>query len=218
MIKILESWTTFSQFIGERIFKKNRYGAMGNLKILIVEDDPVTLSLLAKKLRKEGFEVETTHDGDDALRRISEEPFDVVLTDLLLPGEMDGMGVLENIKAEHKNTEVILITAYISVESAVEAMKKGATDFLTKPINFDELIIKLNKIDDVRALAKAARDLRNAMDVTEKSASDTIQELEVMISDLKTTFSEVRGVLTEPGAQSEDRIDKALHLLEPLVS
>jgi DNA-binding NtrC family response regulator len=191
---------------------------LGNLDILIVEDDTITLSLLAKKLRKEGFGVETTHDGDDALRRITDKPFDVVLTDLLMPGELDGMGVLEKIKAEHKQTEVILITAYISVESAVEAMKKGATDFLTKPINIDELIMRLNKIETVKSLAKAATDLRNAMDVTEKSAANTILELEIMISELKSTFSEVQGALTELDSSSEERIDKALHLLEPLVN
>ncbi|MBN1850795.1 MAG: response regulator [Deltaproteobacteria bacterium] len=191
---------------------------MGTLKILIVEDDPVTLSLLAKRLRKEGFEVETTHDGDDALRRIAGEPFDVVLTDLLMPGETDGMGVLENIKRLYPHTEVILLTGYISVESAVEAMKKGATDFLTKPINFDELIIRLNKIDDMRALIKAATDLRNAMEVTEKSAADTIQELEIMLSEFRSAFSEVRDALTEPHTHSQDRIDKALNILQPLVN
>jgi FixJ family two-component response regulator len=95
-------------------------------------------------------------------------------------------------------------------------MKKGATDFLTKPLNYDELTIRLNKIETVKSLAKAATDLRNAMDVTEKSASGTIQEQELIISELKTICSKVQNILIDLDVPIQERIENALNLLDPL--
>jgi len=88
-------------------------------------------------------------------------------------------------------TEVILITAFASVENAVEAMRKGAADYLQKPINHDELMLRLEKISSMNALIKNAGDLREAMDVTEQNAAATIQNLEMEISRLNRKLSEV---------------------------
>ena len=77
---------------------------------------------------------------------------------------------------------MIVITAHSSVDTAVDAMKKGAVDYLEKPVNFDELFLRLEKISEVKALMKNAGDLREAMDVTESSAAQTIQNLEIINS------------------------------------
>ena len=183
------------------------------LKVLIVEDDPVTRKLLEKKLVNEGYEVECANNGSKAIDLLSEKTYDVVLTDLMLPGNIDGIGVLEFSKSKREKTEVILITAYASVESAVETMKKGAADYLTKPINIDELLIRLAKISAMKSLAKNADELREAMDVTEKNASQTIHELEFMISDLQNAFSNIKGVLADEAINEHQRIEKALDLI-----
>ena len=183
------------------------------LKVLIVEDDPVTRKLLEKKLVNEGYEVECANNGSKAIDLLSEKTYDVVLTDLMLPGNIDGIGVLEFSKSKREKTEVILITAYASVESAVETMKKGAADYLTKPINIDELLIRLAKISAMKSLAKNADELREAMDVTEKNASQTIHELEFMISDLQNAFSNIKGVLANEAINEHQRIEKALDLI-----
>ena len=183
------------------------------LNVLIVEDDPVTRKLLEKKLVKEGYEVQSSNNGSKAIDLLSENIYDVVLTDLMLPGNIDGIGVLEYSKSKREKTEVILITAYASVESAVETMKKGAADYLTKPINIDELLIRLAKISAMKSLAKNADELREAMDVTEKNASQTIHELEFMISDLQNAFSNIKGVLSDEAINEQQRIEKALDLL-----
>ena len=183
------------------------------LKVLIVEDDPVTRKLLEKKLVNEGYEVEYANNGSKAIDLLSEKIYDVVLTDLMLPGNIDGIGVLEFSKSKREKTEVILITAYASVESAVETMKKGAADYLTKPINIDELLIRLAKISAMKSLAKNADELREAMDVTEKNASETIHELEFMISDLQNAFSNIKGVLADEAINEHQRIEKALDLI-----
>lgn len=189
---------------------------MTNLKILVAEDDPVTLKLLEKKLTNAEYEVELARDGVEAVDIISESYFDVVLTDLMMPGYIDGIGVLEYVKEKYGQTEVILITAFASVESAVEAMKKGATDYLTKPINFDELMLRLDRIRTVKSLAKESIDLREAMDVTERNAGETIQDLEMMVYELQLKCSEIKGILSENGDDEYDRIERALKVLNPL--
>ena len=118
---------------------------MQTLKILVVDDDPVTLSLLYKRLVKEAYEVETADNGIGATQKISTNYYDVILTDLMMPGGVDGIGVLEAAKKKNIKTEVILITAHASVNNAIESMKKGATDYLQKPVNLDEVLLRTRK-------------------------------------------------------------------------
>ena len=186
---------------------------MKNLKILVVDDDPVTLLLLKKKLTNAEYEVDLAKNGNEAVQFISESFYDVVLTDLMMPGGPDGIDVLEAVKAKHDRTEVILLTAYASVETAVDAMQKGAADYLQKPINFDELFIRLEKINHMKKLLKDACDLREAMDVTEGNAAQTIQDLEMMISKLDGILSEIKSVLSKDNLDAYKRVRMALEIL-----
>ena len=186
---------------------------MNNLTILLVDDDPASLVLLEERLKAADYDdIETAKNGVEALKLISKRFFDVVLTDLMMPG-MDGLGVLKGTKERYSNSEVILITAHASVDNAVEAMKKGATDYLQKPINFDELMIRLEKISNLKALAKNARDLREAMDVTESNASETIQNLEIMVAQLEDKLSQIKMILTGQDLDTVQRIADVLELL-----
>lgn len=186
---------------------------MTTLKILVVDDDPVTRSLLTKRLMREDYTVDTAEDGVTALRKIRDHFFDVVLTDLIMPGGIDGIGVLEAAKKTHIKTEVILITAHASVDNAIEAMKKGAADYLQKPINVDELILRLEKIHNLKMLIKNACDLREAMDVTEKSAAQTIQDLELMVADLNRRRASARKALKQADMEPLARIQQAVDAL-----
>jgi len=186
---------------------------MNNLRILVVDDDPVTRLLLEKRLKNEDYEVETAEDGIEAVDLISKRYYDVVLTDLVMPGGVDGIGVLEAARARSDRTEVILITAYASVDNAVAAMKKGAADYLQKPINLDELMLRLEKIGNLRSLLKNASDLREAMDVTERNAGQTIQDMEMTVSRLRGKLSEVRDALTKEGIDPSGRVMIALRTL-----
>ncbi|MEA2038527.1 MAG: response regulator [Thermodesulfobacteriota bacterium] len=170
---------------------------MNNLKILVVDDDPATVSLLERRLKNAGYEIETADNGAEAVRLISKCHFDVVLTDLMMPGGLDGMGVLEAARQMSNRTEVILITAYASVDNAVEAMKKGATDYLQKPVNCDELLLRLEKISNLKTLIRDAGDLREAMDITEANAAQTIQNLEMEVARLQKKLSEIRKIVSE---------------------
>lgn len=184
---------------------------MNNLKLLAVDDELVSRSFLERKLKNAGYDIESAENGNEAIDLISKSYFDVVITDLIMPGDVDGIGVLEAAKANYSGkTEVILITAHASVDSAVEAMKKGASDYLQKPINFDELMFRLEKIGNVKALVKNAGDLREAMDVTEMNAAQTIQDLEIKVFQLQNKLYEINKVLSDYDIDASERVRIAL--------
>lgn len=187
---------------------------MTNLRILVVDDDPVTRKLLSKRLANDEYTVDTAEDGVIAIEKIAGQYYDVVLTDLIMPGGVDGIRVLEEAKRANIKTEVILVTAHASVDNAIEAMKKGAVDYLQKPINFDELFLRLDKIRNLKMLIKNASDLREAMDVTEKTSAETIQDLEMLVKELKGRLTAIRATLEQSDVDPETRLRLALSGLD----
>jgi two-component system response regulator HydG len=123
------------------------------IKIIIAEDEEITLKHLLHNLKSEGYEVTGVHNGLDAWNRIQKEQFDVVIADIKMP-EMDGLTLLGKVKEKYPDIEVLIITGFGTIDSAVEAMKKGAVDYITKPFNFDELILKLGKIQEKKSLQR----------------------------------------------------------------
>jgi len=109
-----------------------------NVRILIVEDEKIGLRNLEHVMKKEGYEVVGTQRGPNALKLLEEQEFDVVLTDLKME-KVDGMDILGKCKELYPDTEVIMITAYATITSAVETMRKGAYDYIAKPFKLDEV-------------------------------------------------------------------------------
>ena len=107
-------------------------------RVLVVEDDDSLRRVTQLHLEKLGFSTTATANAEEALRIMGESPYDVLLTDLHLPG-MSGIDLLKRVKMEHPETIVIVITAFATVASAVEAMKSGAYDYITKPLHHHEL-------------------------------------------------------------------------------
>lgn len=112
--------------------------------ILIVDDEENHRLMLRAHLEGEGFEITEAADGRDAVQQISERPFDLILMDVRMPN-MDGIEALRRIRGSHPSVLIIMMTAYGSIDSAVEALKAGAEDYLTKPLDMDELIFKVKK-------------------------------------------------------------------------
>jgi DNA-binding NtrC family response regulator len=131
-------------------------------KILVVDDDVSTRSSLADFLRSEGYEVETAADGFKALPKLDELAPDLVLTDLQMPG-LDGLGLLDKALQAEFEPAVIVMTAHSGIESAVAAMRAGASDYLSKPLNLDELGILLERALERRALKTEAKLLRQRL-------------------------------------------------------
>ena len=186
---------------------------MRNMTILVVDDDPVIRRMLEKRLKKEGYEVLIAEDGYQARKILPQQHIDVVLTDLMMPGSIGGIEVLDIAKKISANIEVILITAHSSVDTAVEAMKKGAADYLEKPINFDELFLRLEKIANIQSILRNAQDLSQAMDTTESAAAATIQNLEIKTAEFQGRLDNIEAILRDEQSTPYDRIDKVLDLL-----
>ena len=108
-------------------------------KILIVEDDVAFCQMLETFLTKKGYEVNASHTGNDALAKIKSNNYDIVLTDVRLP-DRDGNEILQILKEEHPGTKVILMTGYAEVNLAVDAIKTGAFDYISKPINPEKML------------------------------------------------------------------------------
>ena len=110
----------------------------GSHTVLVVDDDPGHRGMLEALLGRWGLAVTSAGDGKEAVARVCERPFDVVLMDIRMP-DMDGITALKEIRKYNPAVPVVLMTAYSAVESAVEAMKSGAVDYLIKPLDFDQL-------------------------------------------------------------------------------
>ncbi len=130
--------------------------------ILIVEDEQVLRSSLAQLLGDEGYSVVQASDGHAALQQVVEQPFHLVITDVRMP-EMDGITLLDHLKQAAPETPVIIMTAYGTVESAVGAMKSGAFDYLLKPVNFSDLLVKVQRALDFTELSRVQKVMTQQM-------------------------------------------------------
>jgi DNA-binding NtrC family response regulator len=127
------------------------------LRILLADDEKAIAVTLGDALRAAGHEVEVVNDGVAAAAAVERAPFDVVVSDVRMPG-LDGMTVLRRAKARDRGTEVILVTGFATVESAVEAMKAGAFHYVQKPFYNEDIVRLLDRIRELRAMRPAAGD------------------------------------------------------------
>ncbi len=137
---------------------------MKNHSVLVVDDDKAHRTMLRKLLAGWSFEVEEADDGKTAVEAVEEEPFDLVLMDIRMI-KVSGIEALERIKALNPAIPVILMTAYSSVETAVEALKKGAYDYLTKPLDFDKLKITMERAMEHIHLKEENRLLKESLEI-----------------------------------------------------
>jgi DNA-binding NtrC family response regulator len=119
--------------------------------IHIIDDEPIIHEVLGDLLTTEGYEVESSFCGEDALEKYTPDTYDLILLDLLMPG-MNGIEVLSKIKKIDPQAVIIIITAYASVESAISAMKKGAFDYIQKPFKHDELLLTIKRAREHKKL------------------------------------------------------------------
>src|SRR5438132_345707 len=135
---------------------------MKTARILIVDDEPLIRSTLAEYMTQEGFDVTACAGAEEALRAAAEQPFDVALCDVQMP-EMDGIELLDRLLKISPQTFILLITAYATVENAVQAFQRGAHDYLMKPILLDEVLGKIRRLLTYRALYQENQALRREL-------------------------------------------------------
>jgi len=136
------------------------------MKILLIEDEKITRITLTDTLKKEGYSVISCENGVKGLEEFNKSKFDVVITDLRLP-TMNGIDILKEVKQKSPETTMIVITAFATVETAVEALKLGAYDYLTKPFSPDKLLSMLNHIRQFHKMQTENIDLKKRLQMFE---------------------------------------------------
>jgi len=188
------------------------------MKILIVDDEVPIREMLKQGLSRMGeFTIQLASNGPDAIDKIESDLFDLVLTDMKMP-EMDGIELLKIIKGTRPELPVILMTAYGSIETAVEAIKIGADDYITKPIDLNELLIHISKAQKENLLIRENRLLR--MEVKKKfefnniiGKSKKMQEVFSMIEKVAPSNSTV--IIYGGSGTGKELVAKAIHYHSP---
>jgi DNA-binding NtrC family response regulator len=135
---------------------------MVKMRIMLVDDEERFLQTTQKMIAKKGYDALTAKSGEEALKKIEEELVHVVILDVKMPG-MDGVETLKHIKQRFPLVEVIMLTGHATAESAVEGLKLGATDYLTKPTNIDDLITKAEEAYNKRVILEQKIQMAEAM-------------------------------------------------------
>jgi DNA-binding NtrC family response regulator len=152
---------------------------MKKLSILIVEDGKSQREMLRDFLRNKGYDVSEAERGDKALELAKKNYFDLLLIDYKMPG-MNGMAVLEEVKGINPEIDVIMMTAFGTIDTAVKAIKMGAADYITKPIELEELIILIDRISERRILLKENRILREELKEKGITTDQIVYQSQVM--------------------------------------
>ncbi len=185
--------------------------------ILVVDDEASQVQILSGFLKKKGFEIQKANSGTEAMKIIEKSPIDLVLTDFKMP-DMDGMQVLKNTKAINPDIDVILMTAFGSVESVIEAMKAGAADYLTKPVDLGQLELIINRAVERKHLVSENRFLREQL--AEKSGFKHIISVSEALEEAlniagRAAPSKSTVLITGESGTGKELFARAIHFASP---
>jgi two-component system NtrC family response regulator len=191
-----------------------------SFSILVVDDEPPQLELIGGFLKKQGFEVALAESGKVALQRFRQETFDLVLTDMRMPN-LSGLDLVKAVRAVNPETAVIIMTAYGSIETAVDAIKAGATDYLTKPLNLDELLHRIENVREHQRLLSENRELREELRERHRiegiiGESGRMQEVFSLVR--RVASSEATVLIRGESGTGKELIAKAIHYASPRAS
>ena len=190
---------------------------MTKAKILVVDDEEIVLKSCRKILEGGGHQVFTALSGQEAFDLLGKEPIDIVITDIKMP-EMDGMGVLERVKEKYPDILVIMITGYSTVQSAVQAMKLGAFDYIPKPFTPDEVLIVIEKALEKKSLIYENIYLRKELEAKYGfdnviGSSPKMQEVYKLVRKVAPTDSTV--LIRGESGTGKELIARAIHFNSP---
>ncbi|MHB8859558.1 MAG: sigma-54-dependent transcriptional regulator [Thermoleophilia bacterium] len=185
-------------------------------RVLIAEDEDITRKHLLGALREEKYDVEGTDNGLDALGMIESDSFDVLITDIKMP-RMDGLELLAKVKSVSPETEVIVITGFGSISSAVDAMKNGADDYLPKPFDLDELVLKVNRLREQKALKRENVALKTYLGMEEDISVVAVSTSMKKVLDIirRIQESDATVLLTGESGVGKNLLAKVLHFSSP---
>ncbi len=185
------------------------------LKILLADDDSALRRVLEFKLKKHGYDVVAVCDGEEALTRVKDNSYDLLLADIRMP-KLTGIELLEKVRSVEPSLKVILMTAYATVPQAVEAVKLGAFDYLTKPFEDDQLLLtiekalKFKRLEDENRRLKSELNIRSGLnDIVGSSAP--IKELKEIIAQVAPTDATV--LISGDSGSGKELVARAIHSL-----
>ncbi|NOT57677.1 MAG: sigma-54-dependent Fis family transcriptional regulator [Deltaproteobacteria bacterium] len=186
-------------------------------RVLLVDDEINMAKTQAKILQRKGYVVETASNGREALRLLDESPFDVMITDLKMP-VFDGMQLLRAMNVKERGCAVIVLTGHGTIESAVEAMRCGATDYLTKPCNPDELLLKVDKLLETKRLREEVEHLRREVRAYKKfgeliGQSPAMRQMYLLIAAVSMNKSTV--LVTGESGTGKELVARTIHRQGP---
>ncbi len=188
--------------------------------ILIIDDEPKMCKVLKFALEPEGYSVTTAESAEAGMEAFKINSFDLVITDLKMPGK-DGLWVLEQVKQQRPQTEVIMMTAYATAQTAVEAMKKGAYDYIIKPFEMDELKLKVRHLMEKNRLVEENRQLKQ--ELKERYSLDNMvgksgvmQQVYKLVEKVAPTDATV--LIRGESGTGKELVAQAIHGLSPRAS
>jgi two-component system response regulator AtoC len=189
---------------------------MPELNVLVVDDEPAIRQVLLSALSKAGYPVDTAGSAAEALAKLAAGPFDVVLSDVFMP-VMDGIELLKQARARGHEATFIMVTAFASVDSAIDAIRAGAWDYITKPVRNEEILHRLEQIDSLRGLRAENRALRSlVMGNGQKSftfRAQSMQAVERLMTRVAPTESTV--LITGESGTGKGVTARRLHEFSP---
>ena len=179
------------------------------MKILIVDDERAIRNSLGEILTDEGYEVDTAEDGPSALAKVDKERFDVIFCDIKMPG-MDGTEVLEKLVADGIDSAIVMISGHGDIDTAVECIKKGAFDFIQKPLDLNRILITIKNATDKVSIVKENRQLKKKVYGQKMvGESEPIRHIRDMITKVAPTDSRV--LIMGPNGSGKELVARSLY-------
>ena len=182
-------------------------------RILVVDDEEIVIKSCLRILGEGGYELDSAPDGLEALRKVEESPFDILVLDIMMP-KIGGLEVLQRVKESHPDIDVIMITGLSEIDTAVRAMKLGAFDYLPKPFDPDELRLVVQRALERRQLLRENLDLRTEVSARYRlenivGSSPAMQGVYRLVAKCAPTNSTV--LLTGESGTGKELIARAIH-------
>ena len=182
-------------------------------RILVVDDEEIVIRSCLRVLEGNGYEIDVAHDGHEALRKVESNTYDVMILDIMMPN-LDGMEVLRRVKETHPDIDVIMITGLSQIETAVQAMKLGAFDYISKPFEPDELKLVVQRARERRQLLQENLNLKSAVSSKYRfdniiGSSPPMQAVYRLVAQCAPTNSTV--LLTGESGTGKELIARAIH-------
>jgi DNA-binding NtrC family response regulator len=188
-----------------------------NASILVVDDEHAIQDSIAWCLRADGHDVRTAPDGEEAMEIMAGQDFDVVISDIIMPG-VSGLELLRKARTLHPRTLVVLITAYATVETAVEALREGASDYVLKPFKFDDLRLRVQRLLEHRTASQESALFRRAVESAAPDGSllgESAAMLALRTQVAKTGPAVSNVLITGESGTGKELVARAIHATSP---